>query len=182
MLLKAFQLCFWVGVLFTAASFIFGQLFDLEEFDGDIAADADATGGQGEAIISPLKPVIIAAFVTVWGGVGIICLQYLKLGIFITLAASLLCALLVSFILYRFLIVPLYKAENTGAVSQQGIIGLPAQVRLGMKGNSFGRITYVINNNTYTAPARSADGEEISKGTRVSIVDIKENVFFVTKI
>ncbi|SFR14352.1 NfeD family protein [Desulfoscipio geothermicus] len=176
MLLKVFQLCFWVGALFTAASFILGQLLDFGELGGDVDS------GSGESMISPFKPVVIAAFITVFGGVGIIGLQHLKLGVFGTLAAAVFCGWLVSFILFRFLIVPLYKVQNTAAVSQKDLVGMPAQVQLDIKGSSFGRITYVVNDNTYSAPARSVDGDEIPRGVRVVIVDINRNVFLVTKI
>lgn len=185
MLLKVFQLCFWVGVLFTIASFVLGQLFDLTELDADFDGDSDTnttSSGKGETIISPFKPVVIAAFVTVFGGVGIIGLHYLEFGALITLAMAFSSALLISSIMYRFLIVPLYKAQSTSAVSQQELIGLPAKVQLDIRGDCFGRITYIVNNNTYSAPARSVDNEEILKGTKVAIVDIDKNVFMVTKI
>ncbi|AGL02264.1 NfeD family protein [Desulfoscipio gibsoniae] len=185
MLLKAFQLCFWVGVLFTAVSFILGQLFDLTEFDADFDTDSDTntTGsGKGETIISPFKPVVIAAFITVFGGVGIIGLHYLELGALITLAMALVSALSTSFLMYRFLIVPLYKAQSTSAVSQKELIGFPAKVQLDIKGGGFGRITYIVNNNTYSAPAKSVDNEEILKGSKVAIVDINKNIFMVTKM
>lgn len=185
MLLKVFQLCFWVGVLFTAASFILGQLMDFSELDADIDNDVDsdtAAGGKGDSVISPFKPVVIAAFITVFGGMGIIGLQYLTWNVLITLAIAFFSAFIISLIMFKFLIVPLYKAQSTSTVSQQELIGLPAEVQLDIKDNRFGRITYVINNNTYSAPARSVDGYDIAKGTKVAIVDIKENVFMVTEI
>ncbi|WP_051273563.1 NfeD family protein [Desulfotruncus alcoholivorax] len=123
----------------------------------------------------------MAAFLTVFGGVGIIGLNYLQLGIIVTLTAALASALLVSFLMFRYILVPLYKAQ-TSAVSQQDLIGSLATVKLHMHSNSVGRIIYVVNDNTYTAPARSVDGAEIPAGSKVVIVDIEKNVFKVSKI
>ncbi|WP_347488436.1 hypothetical protein [Desulfoscipio sp. XC116] len=185
MLLKTFQLCFWVGVLFTAVSFMLGQLFDLTELGADFDTDPDTNttaSAKGETIISPFKPVVIAAFITVFGGVGIIGLHYLEFGAPIALTIALISALSTSFLMFRFLLVPLYKAQSTGAVSQKELIGFPATVRLDIKGGGFGRITYSVNNNTYSAPAKSLDNEEILKGSKVAIVDINKNIFMVTKM
>ncbi|MCG8400551.1 MAG: hypothetical protein MJA84_03035 [Firmicutes bacterium] len=183
MLLKIFQLCFWVGVLFTIASFVLGQLLDLKKLDADFDTDSGiAGGGKGDTIISPFKPVLIAAFITVFGGVGIIGLEYLGYAALITLVMAFSSAFLISFLMYRLLIVPLYKAQSTSAVSQKELIGLPAVVQLDIRSNSFGRITYNVNDSTYSAPAKSMDSEEILKGNKVAIVDIDKNVFLVTRM
>ncbi|SFH29791.1 Membrane protein implicated in regulation of membrane protease activity [Desulfotomaculum arcticum] len=183
MLMKIFQLCFGVGAIFAAASFVLGQLLDFADIDGDFdtAPETDADGPGTEAPISPFKPVIMAAFLTVFGGVGIIGAGYLKMHLAIALPLALACGLLISTLMYKFLLVPLYKAQ-TGAVSQRDLIGQIATVTMGIYEGRFGKITYVVNGNTYTAPARTVDGEEIPGGTKVAIVDIKKNVYMVTKI
>ncbi len=186
MLLKIFELCFLVGAIFSVVSFLLGHLLHFgHHIDGGIDAaghphiDGDHQGGP---IISPFKPVVIMAFLTVFGGVGLILLRYLGLATFFALAAALASGLLASFCMYRFLIVPLYLAQNTSAVSQQDLIGIPATVTLDIKSGCFGRITYVVNNNTYTAPAISGENEEIRRGERVVILHIEKNVFKVTKL
>ncbi|HBC94760.1 MAG TPA: hypothetical protein DCZ10_18145 [Pelotomaculum sp.] len=186
MLLKTFELCFLVGAIFSVVSFLLGHLLHFGHHpDGAI----DATGHthidgnhQGSPIISPFKPVVIMAFLTVFGGMGVIGLNYLGLAAIFAFAAALSTGILASFLMYRFLIVPLYLAQNTSAVSQQELNGVPATVTLDIKNGCFGRITYVVNNNTYTAPAISGDSEEILKGERVVILNIQKNVFKVTKL
>lgn len=176
MLLKILQLCFWMGVLFTGASFVLGQLFDFAEID----TDTNTSGGEG--MVSPFKPVVMAAFITVFGGVGIISLSFLGLSVLAALVFSFSIALLISFLMYRLLIVPLYKAQSTSAVSQDELIGQIARVQLGIRGSNFGKISYVVNSSTYTAPARSLGNEDIAKEEKVVIVDIEDNVFKVTKL
>lgn len=203
MLINIFELCFLVGAIFTVVSFLLGHLLHFGHhgdggFDtpGHASIDGHHVGGgfdasghahidadhQGGPIISPFKPVVIMAFLTVFGGMGVISLKYLGLAAIFALIAALFTGLLAGFLMYRFVIVPLYMAQNTSAVSQRELIGIPATVTLDIKKGCFGRITYLVNNNTYTAPAISGDSEEILRGERVVILNIQKNVFRVTKL
>lgn len=198
-MLRFFQVCFVTGALFTAVSFVLGQVTHFVGMDAhaghmDVGGHTDMTADghldsqvdvhvpflQGLPI-SPLKPVIIASFITVFGGVGIICLQknYSSiLALFIAIAA----AFAVSALIYAFILVPLYKAQSTSAVSQKELIGSIAKAVLNMNGNTYGKITYSASGNTYSAPAKSIDGREIGSGANVVIIDIKKNTFLVKEI
>lgn len=172
-MLRFFEICFWTGVIFTVANFVIGQITDFMDFGSDVNFDG--------INISPLKPVVLTAFITVFGGVGII---LLKRGIFgfLVVTISLFTALLIAFMIFKFIIVPLYKAENTSTVSQESLIGHRAMVKLIIGKDSFGEITYQINGNIYAAPARAIDGIEINKGEEVTIVKIDKNIFYVAKL
>lgn len=176
-MLRFFQISFLVGTVYTVISFLLGQLFDFIDIDGDIDFDGDASGVN----ISPLKPIVIVAFVTVFGGIGTIMMK-IGLAAIIALVISLLSGLLIAFIIYRYIVVPLYKAQNTSSASQQELIGLKAKMKLGAKDDKFGRITYAINGNSYSSPAKSIDGKEIHTNEDVVIIDIKKNIFFVDKL
>ena len=176
-MLRLFQICFLTGTVYTVISFLIGQLFDFIDLDGDVDFDGDVTG----VTISPLKPIIIVAFTTVFGGIGIISIKA-GLVTILALIIAVCSGLFISFIIYKYIVVPLYKAQNTSAASQVELIGHRAKMKLGTKGDSFGRISYVINDNTYTAPARSLDGKDINKGEDVIIIEIRKNVFFVGKL
>jgi membrane protein implicated in regulation of membrane protease activity len=131
--------------------------------------------------VSPLKPVIIAIFITVFGGVGIIGVNA-DMSHWASACIGFFVAFICSFLIYRFIIIPLYKIQNKGAVEQKTLVGQIGRVTLGMKEQKFGKISYVVNDNTYTAPAKSYNEEEIAKGNEVVIVDVKNNVFYVAKI
>jgi hypothetical protein len=188
-MLLLFQVCFLTGVLYTIISFILGHLLDFTGVDGHIDTHVDMhidshidLGSHfSDAGVSPLKPITIAAFVTVFGGTGMILIRN-NFNPLISAAAAAALGFVVSFVLYRFIVVPLYKAQNTSAVSQIEIIGSLAHAALPMTGGSFGRITYAIEGNIYSAPAKSIDGEVIAKGAPVVIIDIKKNVFYVKEI
>lgn len=190
-MLTLFQICFYTGVLYTVISFLLGQLLDFAGFGGDLDAggdmDIDVDGGidlDGDLSgvpVSPLKPITIAAFVTVFGGLGMILLRS-SYGPLLSAAVAAASALLVSYILYRFIIVPLHRAQNTSAVSQAALIGSLAYATLLMEEGKFGKIRYTVEGNTYSAPAKSVDGKMIVKGAPVVIIDIKKNTFYVKEV
>lgn len=176
-MIKFFYICFYTGALYTAASFILGQIFDFMGLDGDVDLDGDFFGFG----ISPLKPVVIAAFVTVFGGVGIIA-EKNSLGDYISLLIALISAITVSFLIFRFVLVPLYRLQSKDVVEQKALIGHIAKVTLTIKKAQFGKIIYVVDGNTYSAPAKSDTDEVIEKGEEVVIVEIKNNAFYVKKM
>ena len=130
--------------------------------------------------ISPLKPVIIAAFITVFGGVGII-LTHKEFPLYATITIALGLGVIISALLYRFVIVPLNKAQNTSTVTQQSLIGHMGKVTLSMSQEQMGRISYVVNGNIYSAPAKSYQGEQLQIGDQVIITDIHQNIFYVKR-
>jgi len=190
-MLMLFQVCFVTGVLYTVISFLLGHLLDAAGFDGDLDADVeigvdadagiDLDGDLAGVSVSPLKPITVAAFVTVFGGTGMI-LMRTGFGPLLAAAAAVALGFAVSFLLYRFIVVPLYRAQNTSAISQKLLVGSLAHATLTMKEKSFGKIRYTAEGNTYSAPAKSVDGKMIAKGAPVVIIDIKKNIFYVKEV
>lgn len=202
-MLRIFQICFATGVLFTVVSFVLGRISDFADtgtdidldmdVDMDMDADLDVSVEGGAELdagtvtdasgvpVSPLKPIIITTFVTVFGGAGMICM--IK-GLSQAAAAvlALFSGLAVSFLLYRFVVVPLYRAQNTSAISQKVLKGALAKVTLAIRGSRFGKISYTVNGNTYSAPAKSVDGTDIEREAPVVIINIEKNTFYVKKI
>lgn len=200
-LLKLFQVCFATGVIFSVLSFILGRISEFThmgvdtdmsadidtDFDIDAGLDAgtdvhlDGNAGAPELPVSPLKPIVVTTFITVFGGIGMICtingLSQLA-AVLVALASGTVAA----FLLYRFIITPLYRAQNTSAISQKRLIGALGKVTLPIAGSLFGKISYTMGGNTYSAPARSIDGENIERGIPVVIINIEKNIFYVKRI
>lgn len=177
-MLILFQTCFFTGVLFAIVSFLLGQLFDVGDADGSV--DFDASGDLPGLTISPLKPVVIVAFVTVFGGAGLMALHS-GTSSSAALIIAVLAALFVSLGMYYFVVVPLYRAQNTSAGSQREMIGQTAIISLRILSDGFGRISYTANGNSYSAPAKSVDGKNIEGGAEVTIEKVEKNVFYVKK-
>ena len=162
------MILFGVGLGYSVIAFIFGEVLNAADVDADFSA-----GGT----VSPLKPSVIAAFITVFGGSGLILGYFMPMQLAIPLAGLLGAG--VAYLLYRFVVIPLSKAQNTSTVGIQSLIGHPAKVSVKIPQGQFGRITYYVNGNTYSAPAKSEDGQEISRNTKVEIVYIEHNTYFV---
>ena len=97
-----------------------------------------------------------------------------------TFILALLMGLAVASALYGCVIVPLYKAEaKSMAVKKENLIGKKAEVINAILENSYGKISYIANQNKYTGTAKSVDGTRIGQNKRVVIVRIEKNVFYV---
>jgi membrane protein implicated in regulation of membrane protease activity len=81
--------------------------------------------------------------------------------------------------MYRFVIVPLSKAQNTSAVEIQSLVGHSAKVTEKIFQGGYGQITYYVNGNTYSSPAKAEDGGEVARGAKVEIVYIQDSTYFV---
>ena len=152
-----------VGVGYAIIGFILGNVLGC----GDTSVNS----------IAPINFSVIAAFVTVFGGSGLLLMRSLP-----PLAAAPLSGLLglaVAYGFHRLIIVPLSKAQNTTAIEIQSLIGHGAKVTEKIPQGKFGKITYKVNDSTYTAPAKSEDGKEIPKNTSVKIVYIEKNAYYV---
>ncbi|WP_207707349.1 OB-fold-containig protein [Crassaminicella thermophila] len=169
-----YKITFITGILYAVTSLVLGHLFDAVDmdFDGDMHIHFFT--------ILPIKPITIIAFITVFGGVGIMCSNKGVRPIFTFLIAIFL-AYAIALLVYRFIMIPLYKVQNTSAASQKELIGLDAVVKSSIMERGFGQIAYVKNGNTYYSPAKHVKGEYIEAGTKVFIVDIKDNIYYVEK-
>jgi len=200
-----FIICFGVGVGFVVLSFIFGEavghLFgggtdvdvdmdldldldvdiDAGGLDTDVDLDLDVSGGDGHSFghgVSPFKPMIIATFLTVFGGMGL--LFDLRMMSLLALPLALALGLLAGFLLLRFVYVPLYKYQSRGVVEKQKLIGLHAMVTEPIPQGGYGKIKYSTSDgNSYNAPAKADDSAPIPRGSAVRITFIEKNTFFV---
>ncbi|KRQ86434.1 putative membrane protein YuaF [Caloramator mitchellensis] len=174
-MLTLFKTCFYTGALLAFIMFLFGQVLDIGDFDGlDIDYEIPFLS------FLPLKPNLIILFITVFGGLGLI-LYRLNLGSTITLMFSLLVAIFATLAFNSFILKPLYRAQNTSAVSQKDLIGKVAKVKIPIRKEGVGQIIYSIKGNRYTAPAKTFDGQELEKDEKVIIVSIDNNIFYVQK-
>jgi len=158
---------FIVGAGFIILSLIMGAFADVE---------------FGPASI--LQPKLVAIFLTVTGGVGIVLSRsdsvFLSAGIAV-LTISVLSGLAVAGLMHRLVIIPLRRAQNTSTFDKQATIGVAATVISPIPQNGYGKIRYSISGSTVTSPAKSEDGGEIKNGATVDIVYIEGNTYFVRR-
>ena len=164
-----FVILFGVGLGFILISFFLGTV-----------ADTD-TGGA----MAILQPKLIAIFLTVTGGVGIILSLQIGHSMFVNngviLLASSFLGLAVAGAIHKLIIIPLQRAQNTSAFDKQATIGVMAKIISPIPTNGYGKISYSISGSTVTSPAKSQDGGGINAGEMVHIAYIENNTYFVSR-
>ena len=158
---------FGVGFSYLVISSLLGGLLDI----GDINLDS---------FFPFFKPVIITIFITVFGGTGLILSRNGNVApIFILPLAGLIGAA-VAYAFYRFVLIPLNRAERRSSVLEiQSLVGHSAKVTEKIPQGQYGKITYYVDGNTYSAPAKCDKGGEIQRHTMVEIVYIEKNTYYV---
>ena len=156
---------FGIGIGFILLSFLLDAFVDID---------------------SPLaifQPKLIAVFLTVTGGIGIILSRRLDVvfAASIILTISVLSGLFIAGIIQRFVIIPMHKAQNTSTFDKQATIGITAKIISPIPQDGYGKIRYSVSGSVVTSPAKSEDGGEIKNGENVDIVYIEGSTYFVRR-
>ena len=157
---------FGVGVGFVLLSFFADTMLDFDGFGAFF-----------------LQPKLIAVFLTVTGGVGIILTSRYEgaLAAGLILLFSVLGGLFVAGLIYRCVILPLKKRENTSAFRKEDTIGKTAKVVSTIPKGGFGKIRYSVSGSVVTGPARSEDDSDVRTGENVFILDIDKGTYIVRR-
>ncbi|MCL2202366.1 MAG: NfeD family protein [Defluviitaleaceae bacterium] len=159
-----YLIMFGVGVGFIVLTLVIGEVAEL---DG--------------AVFGFLRPSLIAVFLVVMGGFGLLLTPRLEGLPFIVMVISFVCGVIIAGLLNRFIIAPLYKTQNTSAFNMQDTIGATASVISPIPQGGYGKIRYNISGSVVTSPAKSEDGTAIKAGEHVSILYVEKNTYFVRR-
>lgn len=144
------------GFLFLLISFLVGDLFDLISVDLNNSHD-----------IGLLDSRVISIFLTAFGGFGLIGTIF-GFGALASSGFGLLGGVIFGAIVYFFGKL-LYNQQVTSSVSDEDLIGRPAQVTVAILPNQLGQIMFIVGEERVEKLARSADNAEIKIGTTVRI-------------
>ena len=183
---------FFIGLGYAIFIAITGGLSDIDMPDVDVdipqidlpgdvdipGADihiggADALAGGIDApdvTVSPLSPITIATFITVFGGVGVITIQLFNASPGMSLVISVLSGLISGGGMYLFYSQFLIRSQGSSEVRYGELIGLEAEVTVPIGENATGQVTYLTKSGRMSSMARSADGKPIPRGQSVEIV------------
>ena len=177
-------MCFGVGLLFTVMSAVFGSLFG--GHDGEIGTHGHAEAGfdhSGMPGISPFSPTTIAAFLTAFGGFGMI---FSKIEAtsnpWLSIPASTACGLGVAAAVMALFGFIFSRTQSSSESRVATLIGKEATVITPISTDGVGEIAYVQGGSRYTAPARlEGEAEQVGKGQTVIIVRIVGSQYYVTQ-
>jgi membrane protein implicated in regulation of membrane protease activity len=135
-------------------------------------ADVPAAVGldSPDVSVSPLSPITIATFITVFGGLGVITLQFLDIdprwSLLIATGGALLCSAAM-FVFYSRILI---GSQSSTQVRGSELIGVEAEVMVPIGETTPGQVSYVTKAGRMSSVARSADGSAIPRGQFVRIV------------
>lgn len=178
-----------LGVFYAILTMVAGGLhaIHLPSLDIDLGGlhlpgaphvDIGAAAGHDVSLLS-LSPISIAAFVTAFGGIGLIATEAFHVDaggslIWATVGAFII-SLISHFIFFYVFIAP----QASTALKASDILGATAEVITPIPAASVGEIAYVALGERHTASARSADGVDIPRGTLVTITKLAGTVMIV---
>jgi amino acid transporter len=172
--------CLVVGLVFTLFSVVAGHFLGGHEghvggSGGHAEAGADSSDMPGISIFSP---TIIAAFITAFGGFGIILSQIQATSKPVVSAPlSIFGALLVAGALYKLLSSLFRHTQGSSESHVAALVGTDANVVTPIPEN--GEIAYVVGGTRYTAPARMENGAAVAGGKLVKITRVVGTQFYV---
>lgn len=140
--------------------------------------DAGSVSGHDVSLLS-LSPISIAAFITSFGGVGIIATQGFNANgtqsLLWAIGGALVIAVLSHLAFFYIFIAP----QASSAVKTADVIGVTAEVTAPIPGDSVGEIAYVAMGERHTSTARSNNGRTIPRGALVTIESLAGTVVVV---
>lgn len=177
-----------LGVFYAIGAMIAGGLHsihlplsvDLSHLPVHLPGHVDIGGAPSHDVsILSLSPISIAAFVTSFGGIGIIATQGFRAdgaaSLLWAIGGSIVVAVISHFLFFYIFIAP----QASSALKSSDVIGVTAEVTAPIPGNSVGEIAYVAMGERHTATARSSDGQDIPRGSLVTIEGFAGTVLIV---
>ncbi|MCL5098812.1 MAG: NfeD family protein [Candidatus Omnitrophica bacterium] len=181
-----YVICFGVGLLFALISAFAADVFGGHDAHFDVGHSVHVEPGIGAHEMpgfSPLSPTTIAAFVTAFGGLGMIFSEFESTHtplISAVLAAfgGLVIAALV-FLLFQ----QIFRRTQSSSESKVAeLIGQSATIITAIPEKGVGEIAYIQSGCRYTAPAREESGTAIPNGQTVVITRIVGSQFYVVPV
>jgi membrane protein implicated in regulation of membrane protease activity len=159
--------------------------------DADIGHDADVGHGSvlgvsAEAQHMPqasyLNSLTVLVFIAFFGLAGLFAVWVLHLPPLMSLAFALPVALISAAAEFALYVKVFIRAQGSSEATMQETLGCEAEVITSIPAEHVGEIAYVIKGTRYNAPATSADKEDLSRGTRVRVVNTQGGVLVVRAI
>ena len=177
-----YLICFGVGLLFAVVSAFFADVFGGHDVPGHVA-DSHAEGGFAShemPVFSPLSPTTIAAFVTGFGGFGML-FNRLPATSHPAVSAALatMAGLGVAAVVFWLFRKVFHATQSSSEGRVAALVGTTATIITPIPQDGVGEIAYVQGGSRYSAPARAEDGRAVTGGASVRITRIVGTQFYV---
>lgn len=190
-----YLVCCIAGFFFTIVSAFLGHAFGGHDghfeagsggHDGDVGTGGHAEAGfenTGMPGVSPFSPLLIACFVTAFGGFGLVLRQIpLTRNPLLSAPLATLGAFGIAAGLYWLLATIFSKTQSSSESRVGSLVGMTATIITPIPANGVGEIAYVQAGSRYTAPAREEKGVPVANGQAVKITRVVGTQFYVAAI
>ncbi len=181
-----YSVCFGVGLLFAIVSAFVSHLFGGHDVHADVGTGGHAEAGfqdTGMPGLSPFSPTTITAFITAFGGRGLI---FSKIEAtkspWISAPLALLGALIIAAGVVWLFGTVFHKVDASSESRVATLVGMSATVITPIPADGVSELAYVQAGSRYTAPARNERGAPVASGQTVKIARIVGTQFYVTPI
>jgi membrane protein implicated in regulation of membrane protease activity len=181
-----YAVCFGVGLLFAIVSAFLGHLFGGHDADVNVGTGGHAEAGfqdTGMPGLSPFSPTSITAFLTAFGGLGLVFSRIEATSSpWISAPLAVLGALIIAAAVIWLFGTVFHKVDSSSESRVATLVGTTATVITPIPADGVGEIAYVQAGSRYSAPARDERGAPVANGQTVKIVRIVGSQFYVTPI
>ncbi len=180
-----YAICLGVGLLFTLISAVTGHLFG-GHGDSDVGTGGHAAAGfehTGMPGLSVFSPTTIAAFITAFGGFGMVFTTFeATRRPFISAPLSVVSGLLIAAAVFWLFNSIFQHTQSSSESHVLSLVGQTANVITPIPENGVGEIAYVDQGSRYSSPARAENGKAVPGGATVRITRIVGTQFYVTPV
>jgi membrane-bound ClpP family serine protease len=160
--------CFLTGILITLVTLLVGEV---------LSGWADTLAGHPIAF---LQPVVWVGGLTAFGGLGILMLHYSALNVVIASILAALAAIVLSILIWLFYVKPMKRSEISTGFSMRELAGCIGEVTVPIPPIGFGEVMIKAGPGFTNQVAAGFQGTAIAAGLRVVVVEVKDDVLFVS--
>ncbi|WP_338751894.1 NfeD family protein [Bacillus sp. FJAT-52991] len=139
---------------------------------GDVLSGAD----DG---IPFFNPTVLLAFVTIFSAVGYCLETFSSLTSLYILLIAIGVAIVMDFLLYYFVLIPLSSAEESLVYTEESLSGRTGKVIIPIPQDGFGEVIIESSSGMISKPACGFDHEPIAEGKTVLVIDVQKGVLYV---
>src|ERR1051326_8110621 len=178
-----YSICFGVGLLFAIVSAFLGHLFGGHDAHADIGTGGHAEAGfqdTGMPGLSPFSPTTISAFITAFGGIGLVLSKIeATRSPWVSAPLATVGALIIAALVVMLSGTIFHKTQSSSESRMATLVGITGTVITPIPANGVGEIAYVQGGTRYSAPARTETGTSVPAGKPVRITRIVGSQYFV---
>ncbi len=133
----------------------------------------------GNVIFGPFSPLVIAFFLTCFGGTGLIFSRLPGLLSVFSLPIAVASGFVLAWLLITVFNKFIGSMQSSSEVHLGSLIGADAEVTVAVPSNGIGEIAYVAMGSRCVAPARSDEAQDIPRFASVRVTRLVGNIFYV---